>query len=75
MVSGGQLPLTLVPAILLSTIMQREIKRGDFVRLPLHIENDLPPFGIVTRRYEAPAANASAFISIVRDVASERGRL
>jgi DNA-binding transcriptional LysR family regulator len=56
--------------ILPSTIVQREVERADFVRLPLNIENDLPPFGIVTRRDEAITANASEFIGIVRELAS-----
>lgn len=59
-------------SVLPRTIVAAEVARGDFVRLPVTVEGELDPYGIVTRKDVAMSPNASEFISIVRTLSAER---
>ena len=60
-------------AVLPSTIVEREVARHEFVRVPVLMEGDLDPYGIVTRKDDLLTPNGSEFISIVKDLAGRRG--
>jgi len=57
-------------AVLPSQIIAPEIERGDFVRLPIQIEGHLDPYGIVKRRGEVLAPNASEFVAVIRELSA-----
>ncbi|BAN26880.1 LysR family transcriptional regulator [Caballeronia insecticola] len=57
-------------AVLPHTLVKREIENGDFVRLPIQLDNQLPPHGILIRKGEVLSANALEFIAIVKSLAA-----
>jgi DNA-binding transcriptional LysR family regulator len=57
-------------AVLPKQIIAPEIERGEFVQLPIRIEGPLEPYGIVKRRAEALAPNASEFVAVIRELSA-----
>ncbi len=52
-------------SVLPSSIIREQVERGDFVRLPIQVENSLTPYGVVTRKGVALSTNAADFVAIV----------
>lgn len=56
-------------AVLPSTIVADETRRGNFVHLPLRIDGKLDQYGIVTPKRHSLGGNAEDFVSVLRDLA------
>jgi DNA-binding transcriptional LysR family regulator len=56
-------------AVLPSTIVADEVRRGGFVRLALRLDNELEPYGIITPKGDLLGSNAAEFVSIIREFA------